>query len=205
MRRRGGCLARLLGGLLGALLLGGAAVYAVAALTAPWAFHIGGRWTPLLTWRGSGLLHTKGGRSYPIYVEFHPSSSFSRLRVDGLRPMGGVKGSAWICTSRGVVQRLALGGTVYGGWRSTEESLFSFRLGDRSVFPVGRRHGYFDLYGRFQGLEMVMDQRGTYAAPFDSGMRIENSSARFRWASYFQFQDACASASPSAFSGAQAQ
>jgi hypothetical protein len=43
------------------LVLGGALVYGVVVLLDPWALHIGGRWTPLLTWSGSGKLHTKSG------------------------------------------------------------------------------------------------------------------------------------------------
>jgi hypothetical protein len=30
-------------------------VYFALALLNPWALHIGGRWTPLLTWTGSGF------------------------------------------------------------------------------------------------------------------------------------------------------
>ena len=41
-----GCLANLLGLVVLAVVL----VYGVAAITSPWAFHIGGRWTPLLAW-----------------------------------------------------------------------------------------------------------------------------------------------------------
>jgi hypothetical protein len=33
----------------------------------PWAIHIGHRWTPLLTWTGTGKLVTTGG-TYPVVV-----------------------------------------------------------------------------------------------------------------------------------------
>ena len=36
-------------------------VYGVVGVTSPWAFHIGGRWTPLLYWSGYGKLVTKTG------------------------------------------------------------------------------------------------------------------------------------------------
>jgi len=34
------------------IVLGGALLYAVVALMDPWSLHIGGRWTPFLTWHG---------------------------------------------------------------------------------------------------------------------------------------------------------
>lgn len=187
--RRHGCLASLFG----LLLLGAAVVYGVAGVTSPWSFHIGGRWTPLLSWSGFGELHSKSG-TYPLYVTFYPSSHFSRLRLDGLRPMGGLQGSGWLCTSRGNIQRLSLSGTLYGGWKSTDGSLLQFRLLDRKIIDVGQRQGFFDLYGRFQGPELVMDDRGRWSATFRSGVRIEHASITFDWGSYSDFKALCAGA-----------
>jgi len=45
-------------------ILCGAVFYAVVVALDPWALHLGGRSTPLLTWQGSGKLLTKSG-SYP--------------------------------------------------------------------------------------------------------------------------------------------
>ena len=187
--RRHGCLASLYG----LLLLGVGLVYGVAGVTSPWSFHIGGRWTPLLSWSGFGQLHSRSG-TYPLYVTFYPSSHFSRLRLDGLRPMGGLQGSGWLCTSRGNIQRLSLSGTLYGGWRSTDNSVLQFRLLDRKIIDVGQRQGFFDLYGRFQGAELVMDDRGRWAATFRSGVKIEHSSITFHWGSYSDFKALCADA-----------
>src|SRR5205823_13878833 len=108
-----------------------AVVYAVVLITSPWAFHIGGRFTPMLMWEGSGKLLTKGGVEYPLYLYFYPDSHFSKLHLDGKQPTGGVQGVGWLCTSRGVMQRLNLGGTIYNGWRSTEGSVIAFRLNER--------------------------------------------------------------------------
>src|SRR5215831_2504816 len=71
--RRGGCLITILR----LLLVGVAVVYGVAALTSPWSFHIGGRWTPLLYWSGTGKLVTRSG-TYPLYVSFFPASHIVR-------------------------------------------------------------------------------------------------------------------------------
>jgi hypothetical protein len=192
IRQRHGCFASLLG----LIILGVVVVYGVAALTSPWAFHIGGRWTPLLYWSGSGKLVTKGG-TYPLYVSFFPSSHFSQLHLDGLRPTGGVQGSGSLCTSPGVMQTLKLSGTIYGGWRSTEGSLMAFRLLEPKIFDVGQRQGYFDLYGRWQGQELVMNDRGRYAGTFRTGLKIEQTSVTLSPIGYSDFKAACARATDS--------
>jgi hypothetical protein len=180
--------------LFGVLVLGGALLYAVVVLTGPWALHIGGRWTPLLTWQGAGKLLTKGGIEYPLYVSFYPSSHFSRLHMDGQRPTGGLQGSGWLCTSRGVTQRLELSGTIYGGWRSTEGSLMAFRLLEPKIIDIGQGQGYFDLVGRWRGPELVMDDGGHVGNPFRSGLKIEHASVTLDWGSYSDFKAVCASA-----------
>ncbi len=186
-RRRGG-----LTKIFGALLFGVAVVYAVAAVTSPWAFHIGGRWTPLLYWSGSGKLVTKNG-SYPLYISLLPSPHGSQLRLDGLRPAGGLGGAGWLCTSPGVIERLSLSGTIYGGWRSTEDSLMEFRLVEPvKTFDTGQRRGYFDLYGRWRGPELVMDDRGRWASTLRNGMKMERASVTFDWGNYSDFKASCA-------------
>lgn len=174
-----------------ALVLGGALLYGVAVATSPWALHIGGRWTPLLTWTGSGKLLMKNGSEYLLYVSFFPSSHFSRLHMDGLRPTGGLQGSGWLCTSRGALQRLELSGTIYGGWRSTDGSLMAFRLLEPRIINVGQARGFFDLIGRWQGPELVMDARTTVGEAFRSGLKIEHPSVTLDWTSYSDFKAMC--------------
>jgi hypothetical protein len=187
--RRIGCLASIFG----ALLFGVAVIYAVAAITSPWSFHIGGRWTPFLSWSGYGTLVTKNG-TYPLYISFYPSSHFSRLHLDGLRPTGGLQGNGWLCTAPGTIERLSLSGTIYNGWSTTEGSLMGFRLNERNAIDLGQHRGYFDLYGRWQGLQLVMDDRGGYSTTFRSGLRPEHASVTFDWGSYSDFKPMCASA-----------
>ena len=185
--RRGGCLTNLVGLVVLVVVI----VYAVAAITSPWAFHIGGRWTPLLYWQGRGRLVTKSG-TYPLYVFFYPSSSMSRLHVDGLQPTGGLQGTAAICLSQGKTQSLKLSGTVFGGWRSTDGSLMTFRLLDWKIIDVGQRQGYFDLRGHWRGTELVMDDGDSFGGTFRSGMRMDQASVTFNWSNYSDFENACA-------------
>jgi len=156
-----GCLTRIVG----ALLFGVVIVYAVAAITSPWSFHIGGRLTPFLTWSGYGQLVTKNG-TYPLYISFFPYPHFSRLKLDGLRPTGGLWGHGWLCTAPGSIERLRLYGTIFDGWSSTEGSLMEFRLNEPKVIDMGQRRGYFDIYGRWQGQELVMNDRNRYSGTF---------------------------------------
>lgn len=83
---------------------------------------------PFLTWHGYGQLLKKSGAKYPLYVSLLPSSHFSQLHLQSLRPTGGLRGSGWLCTAPGVTQRPTLSGTIYRGWRSTDGSLFAVRL-----------------------------------------------------------------------------
>jgi hypothetical protein len=193
MRKGPGCCLGKLLWLPAVALFAAGVVYAVAAITSPWAFHIGGRSTPLLIWQGTGTLRTSGGE-YPLYVDFYPSPHSSRLRLDGKRPTGGLQGSGWLCTARGVSQRLDLTGTIYGGWRSTENSLMTFRLLEYRLFNNGQYRGYFDLYGKWKGQQLVMDDRGSYSSTFRSGLRVDHASVTFDWGSYSVFKATCAEA-----------
>src|SRR4051794_2331041 len=145
-------------------------------LTSPWALHIGGRWTPFLTWWGSGKLRTKNGVEYPLYVMLYPASHFSRLHFEGKPPTGGVQGSACLCTAPGVSQYLKLSGTIYGGWSSTEDGIIGFRLLEPTIIDLGqKRAGYFNLSGRWKGPELLMDDRDSWSLSFRSGLRIEHA------------------------------
>ena len=169
------------------LILGGGLVL----VAGPWIFHIGGQWTPLLTWNGSGKLVSKGGE-YPLWVTFHPSSHFSQLHLDGLRPTGGLNGMGWLCTSRGVMVRLDLSGTIYNAWRTTDGSLVRFRLLEYRAFDAAKGRGFFDLTGRWQGPQLVMDDRHDPGESFRSGLKIEHASVSLDPGSYSDFKATCA-------------
>ena len=157
----------------------------------PWIFHIGGQWTPLLTWTGSGTLVSKSGQ-YPLYVSMNPSSHFSHLHLDGQRPTGGLKGMGWLCTSRGQMQQLELTGTIYNAWRTTDGSLVNVRLLEHLVFNNGQSRGFFDLMGHWQGPQLVMDDRKHPGERFRSGLSIEHASVSLDPGSYSDFKATCA-------------
>ncbi len=49
----------------GAILL----VFVVYMVLNPWALHIGGRWTPAMTWHGVGKLQSTSGANYGLFIE----------------------------------------------------------------------------------------------------------------------------------------
>jgi hypothetical protein len=175
-------------------------VYLVIALLNPWALHIGGRWTPFLTWTGTGRLVTSGG-NYPLFITLSPSRHGSRLRLNGLRPISGVDGRGWLCTPRGTIP-LRLSGTIYGRWRSTDGALMEFRLLEwntvrQQIIGTSARRGYFDLFGYWHGPKLVMDDRGEWSAPFRSGLKIGHASVNLTWGTKSDFEKACAVVSAS--------
>jgi hypothetical protein len=163
------------------------------AAVMPWAFHIGERWTPVLTWWGSGTLITKNGIEYPMFIMLYPSAHFSRLHLNGHRPTGGVQGTACLCTSPGTSQYLKVSGTIYNGWLSTDGSLMSLRLLEPTILDIGqKRAGYFDLIGSWQGPELILDERASWSMQFRSGLRIDHASVTLRWSPYWSCKSACA-------------
>ncbi len=167
-------------------------VYGAMVLLNPWSIHMGGQWTPLLLWTGTGKLVTTSG-TYPLLVTFGPFGHSSRLRLDGLRPTGGVSGWGWLCTPQGTTIRMRLYGTIYDAWRSTDGALMQFRLNERlQNFPTIRDGGYVDLYGHWRGPQLVMDDRSAWSAPFRSGRRIKQASVTLRPGSKSDFDAACA-------------
>jgi len=167
----------------------------LTALLAPWAYHAGGRWTPGMWW-GYGTLRTTAGDEYPLFIYFFPNfRSMTRLRLNGQRPISGLQGAAWLCSAQGITQRMDLTGDMYGNFLTTENDQMGLRLLDwrRSfrINPQNRR--YFDLYGRWHGGELAMQddggwERGFHPAPHDPKGR---ASITFTSGSYYEFRNLC--------------
>ena len=169
-----------------------ALIYGAMVLLNPWSIHMGGQWTPLLTWTGTGNLVSDSG-TYPILVTLGLSHHYSRLRLDGMRPTGGLSGWGWLCTPEGTAVRLRAYGTIYGAWRSTDGALLDFRLLERIAnFPTIQDGGYFDVIGHWRGSELLMDDRGNLTHSFQSGLKIKHASLSLRPGSKSEFDSACA-------------
>lgn len=146
-------------------------------------------------WWGYGKLRTTEGDEYPLYIYFSPNfRSASRLRWNGQRATSGLQGGGWLCSAQGVMQRLELSGDIYGTYLNTDGNQMEIRLLDarRVTFNYQNRR-YFDLYGRWHGPELVMQDDGGWQRSFHRNPRDPNerSAVTFRWGSYWAFKDLC--------------
>ncbi len=195
MRTVSGCLGSCLLKLVLWTAIAVAAIYLFTIALNPWALHIGHRFTPLLWWHGSGTVVAKGN-PYPIYISFlpgRPRGFRGGGRREGKIIAANLQGNAWLCTAPGQIRRLNLSGEVYGGYASSDNSLFSFRLLDwRRPFTLTvPSRGFFDLSGTFHGEDLVMDRPNGQGVPFDKTLFIHNATATFHWSTYDDFASAC--------------
>lgn len=195
-----GCLAKLLLW----SVVGTVCVWAFIIALNPWALHIGGRSTPLLYWHGSGTVVSKDGKTYPLYVSFWPGRP-QRMHGIGRREGKGVsadlRGTGYLCLAPGNIERMDMSGTMYGGYTSSADSLFDFRLLEwRKAFAINYQHrGFFDLAGMWQGQNLVMDRPNEQGIRLNTGPFIDNAKATLHWSTYDKFVEDCRSASrPSA-------
>jgi hypothetical protein len=201
MRTRSGCLTGCLTKVVLWSAIGSAAIYVFTIVLNPWSLHIGGRSTPLLWWHGSGMVVSKGGHTYPLYISFlpaRPQGFHGGGRREGKTIAAHLQGNAWICTAPGQIRRLDLNGEVYGGYASADSSIFAFRLIDYTK-PFTMRQpnrGFFDLAGAFHGQELVLDRPDAQGIPFDKSLFLDSATATIHWSSYAEFQSACQSAHP---------
>jgi hypothetical protein len=192
MRRLSGCLTQLILVSCGALIF----MWVVTVALNPWALHIGGRPTPLLYWHGTGTVLAKSGKTYPLYLSFWPGrpQGFSGGgRREGKIVSAHPEGDGWLCIAPGQTERMEMSGTMYGGYTSSANSLFDFRILERrKAFSINpQRRGFFDVAGNWRGPDLVMDRPGEQGIPFKSGLFIDNATVTLRWASYKDFESAC--------------
>jgi hypothetical protein len=182
-------------GCFGGLLLVCVVLFLVFAVLAPWSFHIGGRRT-FGFWQGIGTLRTEAGDAYPLYVYFYPGfSGMSKLRLNGQRPTNSLRGMGYLCSAQGVTQRMNLSGDIYGTYLDTDGNQTGFRLLDwRKPFRINYQYRrYFDLWGRWRGPELVMQDDGGWERGFhpDPHNSKERAKVTFTWGTYGDFKKLC--------------
>jgi hypothetical protein len=196
MRSLGGCLGGCLTKLFVWSVVAVAFVWALTVLLNPWALHIGGRSTPLLYWHGTGTVLSKDGRTYPLYVSFwpgRPQGFHGGGRREGKIVSAHLSGESWLCIAPGSVERMQISGTMYGGYTSSENSLFDFRLLEwRKPFSINpQKRGFFDVAGTWHGSDLVMDRHDEQGTRFNSGLFIDHATVTLHYATYAEFEAAC--------------
>ncbi len=144
-------------GCLGSLLVGIAAVLVVYLGLYPWAFNIGGRFTPWTQWTGYGKLQASTGANYGLYVRFWLTP------YRGRGPGNNLRGDALLCTPRGITYPYDLRGNIKNAWSTTEGKHTDLYL---HVPKGGKALREFDLYGVWRNGELVLDDKGTMRFSF---------------------------------------
>lgn len=153
-RRKFGC------GCLGSLTFAILFTVGLMLLLNPWALHMGGRWTPALTWHGVGKLHSSTGATYGFFMELSPYLEQHRGGTPGSRQ--NLTGTAKICTPQGEVFAMTVDGYLKA-WLDADQKPITFYLRSRKdVQPKLRA----DFYGSWQGRELVLGDKGSMAMSF---------------------------------------
>ncbi len=148
-RRRGHL--RLLKGLLALVI----AFFVIEIAVNPWTFHIGDRFTPLMTWDGYGTVQASNGGHYLLFTSLHGAALDSACSFTGCQTL---RGSAQICTERGSTYTLQLTGSVHARW-STDGARTSIELRNVKSGPLPR--GWvISLAGSWHGTRLVVADTG---------------------------------------------
>jgi hypothetical protein len=105
-------------------------VVAVGAyiLPSPWAFHMGGKFSPLAEWDGYGPVQASNGGHYLLYTHLRGGIVNDHGHAGcSLTGCGSLVGSAQLCTQGGQHYTFVLTGAVHG-WYSTNGSRTSIEL-----------------------------------------------------------------------------
>ncbi len=148
-----------------ALALGLAVSYILTGIFSPWGFFFGGQFHVLPDWHGYGVMHAKSGR-YVLYVRFQPRKSGSRIY-----PAPSVGGSAYLCTPRGEILFMKLGGGMRRsiGLNTNGENI-SLYMNNHSHFLSNLNSDYrpsIEFRGKWQNPNIVMDDHGSIGRAFN--------------------------------------
>lgn len=153
-KRRGcGCL----GSITGAILF----TVAVFIGVNPWSLHIGGRWTPAMTWHGVGKLQSTSGAKYGLFLEVNPYMESGRS--GGMGGRNNVSGSAKICTPQGEIYPLDVRGYIKLVWLDVDRKPVTFYLRSKKNAQPKLN---FELFGSWQGQQLVLEDKGNMAMSF---------------------------------------
>lgn len=197
-KRRGcGCFGSVTGAILFAL--------AVLVILNPWALHIGGRWTPALTWHGVGKLQSTSGAKYGLFLDVTLNMSSGRRSTIGGHD--NLTGSAKLCTPQGETYPLSVSGHVKGAWLDADRKPVTFYF--RSLKNAQPKLN-FELLGSWEGRQLILEDRGDMAMSFAAngsakgylkGMNSpkENTTGMLHYATEREFNATCGSKNGSSF------
>jgi hypothetical protein len=155
-----GCLPRLILMLFAGLVVVGL----ITAVFAPWGFFMGGKFNLFAYWQGWGTLQAKTGK-YEVFVLFYPRPSGSRVY-----PHPSVGGVGYVCSPRGQIFRMNLGGGMRRGiGTNTDGEKIDFYMNYRPAFTwnfTSTRRPHIELRGQWQNSKIAMDDHGSISRSF---------------------------------------
>jgi hypothetical protein len=122
------------------LLIAVVVLLAAYVLPTPWAFHMGGKFSPLAEWDGYGPVQASNGGNYLLYTHLRGGIVNNHgKRGCGFPSCDVLSGSAQLCTRGGQHYTFQLTGAVHG-WYTTNGSKTSIELtgGTPKPLPGGR-------------------------------------------------------------------
>ncbi len=166
----------------------------VTAIFSPWAFYIGGRFTPLNTWEGYGKLHSSTGADYGLLLHL---GEYSRRRSKR-----NLTGSAVLCTPQGITYIYAIDGRIENVWLFTEGKNTSLSLSSPKTDKV--KSG-FELRGRWENGALLLSDQGSLGKPFHAdgsldprgrytlkALKDEHAEGKIAFGKRFDFDELCA-------------
>ncbi len=184
------------------LLLAILAVLVVTVGLTPWAVHMGGRWTPMMTWDGYGPVVASNGGRYLLFPDLHGGLAVTRTGRTACSQFGGcdsLHGTAELCTPNGKVHTFDLRGAVHS-WLSTDGAPTSIRLTGGSPWPL--QSGWVVSFsGHWDGPELhLADTDNSFTEEFTPRGDIRrvtstadagSARATLRYGSHEDFREAC--------------
>jgi hypothetical protein len=141
-------------------------VYALFGLLYPWSFYLGGSTFHLLPgWSGWGRMHSNSNGDFALYLRFQPSPGGSRMYA-----ASHLKGNAWLCTPRGEMFRMNLGGDMRAHLSTnTDGEKISLYMNNWPAFTGGfiaDRRPSIQFRGQWRNPNIVLDDHGSLAQAF---------------------------------------
>ena len=152
-----------IGSLLGISALAAIVYLLTLAIIAPWMYFLGGSFHLLPFWQGWGKLHSSSG-DFVLYVLLSEPQN-SRLGYMY------ISGTAELCTPHGetfhAMHVIASFGSGHFGLNSEHQpmALNIYNYGAFGSFKTDHRPR-FDLYGSWQGPDLVLEDHGSLASAF---------------------------------------
>ncbi len=147
------------------LALGVVLLLAITAVFAPWGFFLGGSFHLIPYWQGWGTLPTKTGK-YAVFVRFEPTPNGSKIM-----PHPSVTGIGDICSPRGEIFRMHLGGGMRRGiGTNTDGEKIDFYMDHWPLFFGNMRTDHrpaVEFRGQWKNPNIVMDDHGSFFRAFN--------------------------------------